>query len=578
MLMSQRRRLPLLLGVSVFLFLSMPGLSAQFAGGEWTYHRQFTGEAAYDNLGYGLAGGVDINGDGCDDQIVGAPNGDGLNLEDCGQVYVYSGITGELLWTMQGDQAFARFGTSVAGLGDLDSDGHDEFAVGAPNASSGVRSKNGAVFVFSGRTGDLLARFDGSKSGDNFGFSIARVPDLNGDQRDELIIGSPFAQPGGMPVAGSAVVLSVVDGQVLFRFDSPRAYAWFASAVNKAGDVDNDGVGDLVVGATFYDPSGVATDNAGAAFVYSGATGDRIGFFLGERQGDMLGNAVDALGDINNDGYDDVVVGAYLTKPNGLDGVGSVYVFSGFDGEILLRYDGISPYDKLGWSVAGIGDYNGDGVADLAAGAPNVDVGNYMDAGTLYLISGSTGEPMKVFEGEGDYARKGWFVAQAGDINDDGVQELIVSAIQATRNSMEETGEAYIYGHQPYLYTSDLTVSASAGGRVNLFADFPNSDIGYPYQLLASAAGTGPVQLGSVWVPLSWDQAFQTLYNGNSPAWVYGATGVLDGFANATIMVDFPAGKLTSLVGNHVYFSVVCSDPQNNPIRVSVAHAVEVTP
>ena len=159
-------------------------------------------------------------------------------------------------------------------------------------------------------------------------------------------------------------MLSGQTGSIHRVHDEPSApeFGW---AVAGAGDVDNDGYDDVIVGHRFY---GFAVGNViGRAIVYSGLNGTVLHAFDGE--GDEFGYCVDGVGDANGDGHADLVVGAPW-EDNGANGAGNVKVFSGADGALLYNFDGGGSRARLGWACAGAGDINRDGYADLILGAP----------------------------------------------------------------------------------------------------------------------------------------------------------------------------------------------------------------
>ena len=193
-------------------------------------------------------------------------------------------------------------------------------------------------------------------------------------------------------------------------------------SVSGAGDVNGDGFADLIVGAPGDAPSG-------SARVYSGIDGNVLYTFDGDDAGDQLGISVSGAGDVNGDGFADLIVGARLDDNNGFDS-GSVRVYSGIDGNVLYTFDGDNRFDELGVSVSGAGDVNGDGFADLIVGAPGVDT-NGDGSGSARVYSGIDGNVLHTFIGAaGDL---GVSVSGAGDVNGDGVADLIVGAGESAR-------------------------------------------------------------------------------------------------------------------------------------------------
>jgi len=183
--------------------------------------------------------------------------------------------------------------------------------------------------------------------------------------------------------------------ELLYIFTGEAAGDWLGLSVSGAGDVNNDGFDDLIVGAPYNDAGGT---NAGRAYVYSGETGAVLWTFTGEAAGDEFGTSVSGAGDVNNDGLGDLIVGAPENDAAGFDD-GRAYVYSGQTGAVLFTFTGETDYDYFGWSVSGAGDVNNDGWDDLIVGAWESDAGGG-DAGRAYVYSGQTGGLLWTFTGE----------------------------------------------------------------------------------------------------------------------------------------------------------------------------------
>jgi hypothetical protein len=352
-----------------------------FSGRDGSLLYRIQGDAAGDRFGAFVAAAGDVDGDGFADLLVGAPRAD-ANGVDSGLARVYSGRTGSVLHDLSGDAAGDQFGTGVAGLGDVDGDGHDDFAVGAPLEDDGGPDA-GSVRVFSGRTGAVLRTLLGDGPGDRFGFSVAGPGDVDGDGFADVLVGAYLDDDSGFD-SGSAKLFSGRTGAVLHTFLGDAVGDWFGRAVAAAGDVDRDGVGDLVVGAHLDDDNGT---NSGSARVYSGATGAVLHSLVGNAAGEFFGYAVGGAGDVDGDGHDDLVVGAYPL------GSGRARVFSGRTGAVVQTFVGDAAGDWFGFSVGGAGDADGDGFADFAVGAPQDDR-SAVDAGSVRILTmGYTGTP-----------------------------------------------------------------------------------------------------------------------------------------------------------------------------------------
>ena len=374
--------------------------------------------SAGEEFGGSVSSAGDVNGDGFADLIVGTRR-DGPNGRDPGNARVFSGIDGSVLYTFNGD------GASVSGAGDVNGDGFDDLIVGAPNTeNNGTRS--GSARVYSGVDGSVLYKFDGDSNNSQFGISVSGAGDVNGDGFADLIVGASLSDNNGRN-SGSAKVFSGVDGSVLYTFDGDgdSFLSSFGESVSGAGDVNGDGFDDLIVGARGVDKNG-RDINFGRARVFSGVDGSVLYNFDGDSAGDQFGESVSGAGDVNGDGFADLIVGARFDD-NNAPSSGSARVLSGSDGSVLYNFDGDSAGDFLGGSVSGAGDVNGDGFDDLIVGVDRDD-NNGTDSGSARVLSGSDGSVLYVFDGNSAGDQFGFSVSGAGDVNGDGIADLIVGA------------------------------------------------------------------------------------------------------------------------------------------------------
>lgn len=389
----------------------------------------FTGETAGDSFGASVCSAGDVNNDGTVDLIVGAPGG---AADSSGRAYVYSGLTGALLYTFTGDAPGDIFGNSVSGAGDVDKDGYADLIVGAPgNDSSGIN--HGRAYLYSGKTGELLFTFADPVAVDGVGWSVSGAGDVDNDTYDDVIVGAPFHIFGrGQNHGGRAYVYSGRTGALLLTlFGQDGFEQQFGVSVSGAGDVNNDSHDDVIVGSW-----------GNRAYVFSGKTGKLLHTFDGEGTLDKLGWSVSGAGDVNNDGYDDLIVGATRNDAGG-NNAGRAYVYSGQLGTLLFTFTGETAGDNFGWSVSGCGDYNDDGFVDLIVGAQGNDAGG-SDAGRVYVYSGFSGELINTITGESAGDWFGCSVSGAGDVNNDGVAEVFVGARQNDAGG-DNSGRAYVY-------------------------------------------------------------------------------------------------------------------------------------
>jgi hypothetical protein len=396
------------------------------------------------------------------------------------QLMFWSTFTGLFLpiHTFEGEAAGGRFGASVAGLGDVSGDGFADVAVGAPHADPNGPS-SGLVRVFSGRDGSELWRLEGDSDSDWFGFSIDAAGDVDGDGIGDLVIGSPL----GTPPEGSATVVSGRDGATIWVWSGEAPGERFGHSVAGAGDVNGDGFADVIVGAPHANAGGTF---AGRARVFSGADGSVLHSFDGFAW-DQLGFSVGGAGDIDGDGRADVVVGAPLADSTAFNS-GSAFVFSGADGSEILAVHGVQIGDQLGSVVHGAGDVNADGKPDFLVGIPAADV-NAIDSGAVEVRSGADGSVWMTFSGQksGEFLHQG---AGVGDVDGDGFDDVALGS-PAADGKGSESGKVRLHsgktGAEMFVASGRVTRDwlgadvAAAGdvngdGRLDFIAGAPGHD------------------------------------------------------------------------------------------------------
>ena len=530
---------------------------------------QFEGASAGDRLGFAVGGAGDVDGDGFFDVIVGIPNDDD-NGSNSGSAVVYSGLTGEVLWRFRGNDPAERFGWSVAAAGDVDGDGRADVIVGA-QLDDDTGPDAGSAWVFSGADGTVLHSWFGDAAGDNFGRSVSGARDVNGDGCPDLIVGAPHEGTNGTN-AGMARVFSGADGSTLFTLYGSTAGDEFGLSVDLVADLGGDGRDEIIVGA-----SQAAPDGPGYARIVDGATGTPVTTLFGEQRGDEFGFSVRDAGDVDADGTTDLVVGVPEAKNNGND-AGIAMVFSGAGFSVLHVFEGGKAFDYFGQAVDGAGDVNGDGHHDVLVGAP-FDDGAAVNCGVVRIFSGSNGAVLRTWFGDGENDLFGRAVAGAGQVNGFGTADVIAGA-WGDDNNGPESGMARVFcasgpasastfgvGCPPARpLTLSYSGTASLGGT--LVVDLSNgpaagpavgtlyfgSRSGPPFPIPLAGAGAPQCSLyhsfqvsvgislagGAVSVPLPIPS--QSLFCGAS--WFNQAV-VLDGSANLLGLVTSNAGQVT---------------------------------
>ncbi len=343
----------------------------------------------------------------------------------------------EQVHKIDGPVSNGEFGTAVAMGGDVDGDWRDDFIVGAPFDDSGPNG-GGAAYVYSGETGQLLYALYGDWPGAEFGSAVAFVEDTNGDGIGEWLVGAPFAQINNN-TTGAARLFSGADGSELVTLVGELPDDEFGWSVNDAGDITGDGLSEFIIGAPLAD---LEDPDGGRAYVFDGSDYSTVYIWSGDRAGDEFGWSVDGAGDVDGDGIPDLVVGA---RSGGIAGslTGRVVVLSGADGRVIYTWDGEASNDRFGVSVAGLGDVDGDQVPDIAVGATKTDfTGN--DVGSAYVFSGATGLRLYRFDGTSDKENFGRWVEAAGDVDLDGDAEIFVGAYKNDEGA-SDAGKAFVY-------------------------------------------------------------------------------------------------------------------------------------
>jgi hypothetical protein len=391
----------------------------------------FIGESTGDVSGHSVAGAGDVNSDGYDDFLIGAP-GNPFGGDSPGKTYLILGNATIASWgkdfnlanahaSFIGENATDCSGWSVAGAGDVNGDGYDDFLIGAFQYDAVFDSDEGKTYLILGNAtisswgknfnlADAHASFIGEGASDWSGCSVAGAGNVNGDGYDDFIIGAPMADKAGKTylILGNATIASWGKD-----FDLADAHASFAGEddydasgrkVAGAGDVNGDGYDDFLIGAPEDSDYG---DTVGQTYLILGnatisSWGKSLNLsaahasFIGENLGDEAGHEVAGAGDINGDGYDDLLIcapyhsngGKYAGKTYLILGKGSGW---GMDFNLFAAdasFIGENAWDRSGMSVAGAGDVDGDGVDDFLIGALyNSERGT--ETGQTYLVLGT---------------------------------------------------------------------------------------------------------------------------------------------------------------------------------------------
>ncbi len=513
-----------------------------------------------------------------DGDVVGIGDLDGdltpdFAISDWSGLAVFSGASASSFWMVNfpHDLSFGGGNQKLQRIHDWDGDGIEDLMLNDRQNSEnpglpGFRS-GGAVMVFSTVTGDRLWSVFGSEFGvGGFGWDADSVPDQNGDGIPDLAV----AVENSALNSSSVFFLSGVDGSLIWRRDMslPEGAGLTGLAFMEGLDGDQDGWDDLLLyfidDSPPYHPQLMSMQTG--AFLYEVVPPVRLSW----REN---GEAV-VLPDQNGDGVAEFALRAGYANGQVLPD-GGVTCVSGADGAELWTALGQKPNESLGVDMVRIPDRNADGYPDLAASAPNAQVGTWPNAGQIRLISGKNGKFIgRILGGEenSDVARMGMSI-DYGPHTDD-----MILAFESGNLLGLPDGRVRYWRFHPFLTTATESVSAAAGASFDLDLDLPDRFALKSYALLLSKTGYGPTTIQGVKVPLTADSFLQRTRSGNHFPFFDQPYGQLDAAGDAVIPVTLPAGTLTNVVGATLYAAAVIGDPVTGVEASSVMVSVEITP
>jgi hypothetical protein len=440
-----------------------PGLTElQLVSGILSAFPSWVAESGQDasEFGCSLAPAGDVNADGYGDVIVGAARYDSTAYRS-GAAFVYygspSGLSGTADWTAGSDQKGARLGAAVSAAGDVNCDGYDDVIVGAPRYNHDQPGE-GAVFVYFGSPDGLsLApdwRYESDQNDAELGYSVAPAGDVDQDGCADVLVGAHWYDGENSGEGAAFLFMGSPSGlktQPDWSAYGGQTGASFGAAVSGAGDVNRDGYDDILVGAPYFDAS---QPDSGAVFLFFGSVDglSTAADWTAEsgQESALFGIAVGSAGDVNADGYADILIGAPQFA-NLQTGVGAAFAYLGSEdgpGDVPVWTAGFSqPDSAFGTAVGSAGDVNQDGYADVIVGAPHFSDDQPDEGGVAVYLGGLNGlsaSPSWMGFGNKNDTWFGFAAASAGDVNRDGHSDVIVGAPQYRWNELI-MGRAFAY-------------------------------------------------------------------------------------------------------------------------------------
>ncbi len=541
--------------LSLFALLTLTFPSAAQSGGEVITHWQIEGAWSSAFLGYGLAEIGDVDGDGLAEVLIHSyQDQDAASLRD-GSLHIRSGADGSLLYKLTD---FDYLDSSMDGIGDVNGDGAADFVVGLPN-ENGHASRAGRVVVYSGIDGAILFEKLGNNVGNDLGAAVCGTGDWNSDGVPDFAF---FDDASGATVK----VFSGSDFSLIKKFNAPTGADQFGRSIALAGDVDMDGVSDLMIADPWA--QGVGSNGDGRVFVYSGQSKTLL-YELGAYHADSwLGLTMASAGDTDGDGADDLLVcNGSLSSSN------RVLLFDGQSGSLRSIYGWSSNSDNFGAAIASAGDLNEDGYGDIAI---SVVTGSWFPSDQIRFYSGKDGDylaEIRVASG----SRFAESMVHLGDRDGNGYSEFLVGA-PSYSDHLSFSGGVVVLERLPMIRINSDELSANHGGVVEVHFDFSDAAAGMEYRTLLSDHGIGPT-LHGVWIPLALDQlgidSYHGIYPGNSTSQLQ---GTLDSQGMASGSMTFAPGLPSWLVGYEVWIAGIAMTPGGLPEFSSAARKITVMP
>ncbi|MDP7061713.1 MAG: PQQ-binding-like beta-propeller repeat protein [Planctomycetota bacterium] len=410
---------------------------------------QRDGTSNYEWYGYRNSLMEDINGDGVSDFLIASPEASSNGLSANGYVAAIDVVDGSTVWRVDGALSGERVGSGFLYARQMDGNGYRDVVVSNSTAGTNGFFQNGYVMALAGNDGSQMWRVDGASHNRKLGQDLHVINDIDSDGFKDLVVSDPTGSTGIFFENGAVTAFSGASGTSLWENSGANFLQRYGAAVEFSRDINGDGMDDLLLGSPDDSLNGLT--NNGSVQAVDGTTGAAIWTRSGTVTGDRFGNSLSIVGDVNGDGFADVLTATPEASVGGKIENGSVAMISSSTGNIIWRREGANSGHQLGYNVAlpseeSLRDLSGDGIADVILGTPLADLGGFFNNGEIEVVLGHSGSTLWSVSGTESDVRLGDILDVEDDLDGDGVIDLLSASRYSDVAGYSNNGSIFAFG------------------------------------------------------------------------------------------------------------------------------------